>query len=133
MGKEEEAKLGLDQFTRKMFVKWHPPLWSWNANPSWTVRISLISGSSKCNSNEELLTDTIAEAGIYEYAIYTDGCAESGLTNGGSAAIATTGHASEPTLVHSSSRKGNEWTSSLETEVTAALQLATEWLADKGD
>ena len=24
MGKEDEAKLGLDQLTREMFVKWHP-------------------------------------------------------------------------------------------------------------
>ena len=67
-----------------------------------------------------------------EYTIYTDGSAESGLTNGGIAAIATTGQASEPTLVHSSSRKENKWTSSFETEVMA-LQLATEWLAEQGD
>ena len=64
-----------------------------NASPSWTVRISLIGGSNKRNSNKELLTDAIniiAEAGSYEYAIYTVGCAESDLTNVGSAAIATT-------------------------------------------
>ena len=65
------------------------------------------------------------------YTIYTDESAEISLSNGGSAAIATTGPASEPTLVHSSSRKGSEWTSSFETEVMA-LQLATEWLADQG-
>ena len=99
------------------------------------MRLSLIAGSNKRNSIKELRTDainTIAEAGIYEYAIYTDGLAESGLTNGGSAAIATTGPASEPTLVHSSSKKGNKLTSSFETEVMA-LQLATEWLAEQGD
>ena len=28
MGKEEEVKLGLDQVSREMFVKWHPPPWS---------------------------------------------------------------------------------------------------------
>ena len=108
MGKKEEAKLGLDQLTREMFVNWHPPPWSWNASPLWTVRLSLIGGSNKRNSIKELQTDainTIVEAGIYEYAIYTDGSAESGLTNGGSASIATTGPASETTLVHSSSRE----------------------------
>ena len=118
-----------------MFVKWHPPPWSWNASPLWTVRLSLIGGSNKRNSIKELQTDainTIAEAGIYEYAIYTDGSAETGLINGGNAAIATTGPASEPTLIHSSSRKRNKLTSSFETEVMA-LQLATEWLAEQGD
>ena len=135
MGKEEEVKLGLDQVSREMFVKWHPPHWSWNANPSWTVRISLSGGSSKRHSDKELLIDainTITEVGTYEYAIYTDGSAERGFRNGGSAAIATTGPASEPTIVHSSSRKGNSLTSSLETEVMALL-LATEWLADQGE
>ena len=97
MGKEEEAKLGLDQLTREIFVKWHPPPWSLNASPLWTVRLSLIGGS-----------------------------------NGGSAAIATTGPVSEPTLVHSYSRKGNKLTSSFETEVMA-LHLSTEWLAEQGD
>ena len=128
MGKEEEAKLDLDQLTREMFVKWHPLSWSWNASPSWTVQLPLISGSSKRNSIKELLTDainTIAEAGIYDYAIYMDGSAESVLINGGSAAFAITGPASKPILVHSSSRKWNTWTSSFETEVMA-LQLATE-------
>ena len=50
MGKEEEAQLGLDQLTREMFVKWHPPPWSWNASPLWTVRLSLMGGSSKRNN-----------------------------------------------------------------------------------
>ena len=119
MGKEEEVKLGLDQVSREMFVKWHPPPWSWNANPSWTVRISLSGGSSKRHSDKELLIDAInTEVGTYVY--------------GGSAAIATTGPASEPTIVHSSSRKGNSLTSSFETEVMALL-LATEWLADQGE
>ena len=133
MGKEEEVKLGFDQVSREMFVKWHPPPWSWNANPSWTVRISLSGGSSKRHSDKELLIDainTITEVGTHEYAIYTDGSAERGFKNGGSAAIATTGPASEPTIVHSSSRKGNSLTSSFETEVMALL-LATEWLADQ--
>ena len=76
--------------------------------------------------------NTIAEAAIYEYAIYTDVSADGGLTNGGSAPIATMGPASEPTLVHSSSRKENKWTLSFEMEVMA-LQLVTEWLADQGD
>ena len=135
MGKEKEVKLGLDQVSREMFVKWHPPPWSRNANPSWTVRISLSGGSSKRHSDKELLIyviNTIKEVGNYEYAIYTDGSAERGFRNGGSAAIATTGPASEPTIVHSSSRKGNSLISSFETEVMALL-LATEWLADQGE
>ena len=90
MGKEEEVKLGLDQVSREMFVKWHPPPWSWNANPSWKVRISLSGGSSKRHSDKELLIDainTITEVGTYEYAIYTDGSSERGFRNGGSAAF----------------------------------------------
>ena len=134
MGKEEEVKLVLDQVSREMFVKWHPPPWSCDANPSWTVPTSLSGVSSKRHSDKELLIDainTITEVGTYEYAIYTDGLAERGFRNAGSSAIATTGPASEPTIVHSSSRKGNSLTSSFEMEVMALL-LATEWLADQG-
>ena len=63
--------------------------------------------------------------------MYTDGSAHGGITNGGSASLvpqvvqrATRLSSTRPTAV----AKGNKWTSSYETEVTALL-LAVEWLA----
>ena len=85
------------------------------------------------NNNIALLADaitTIGAAGVADYTIYTDGSAQGGVSNGGSAAIVTTGAASNPTRVHTSFCTGCRWTCSYDTEV-AALILATEWILRK--
>ena len=104
--------------------------WKWDSSPLWSVRTSLVCGSSKMNSVAELLADAIRsinDAGTLELTIYTDGSAVGGIAFGGSAAIVTEGPPMNPTLIDSVSNKGNRWTSSYETEV-AALLLATDYL-----
>ena len=130
MGKAECEELGLDEIPRELFQKWHLPPWKWDSSPLWSVRTSLVGGSSKMNSVAELLADAIQsinDAGTRELTIYTDGSAVGGIAFGGSAAIVTEGPPTNPTLIDSVSKKGNRWTSSYETEV-AALLLATEYL-----
>ena len=130
MGKAECEELGLDEIPRELFQKWHLPPWKWDSSPLWSVRTSLVCGSSKMNSVAELLADAIRsinDAGTLELTIYTDGSAVGGIAFGCSAAIVTEGPPTNPTLIDSVSNKGNRWTSSYETEV-AALLLATEYL-----
>ena len=65
--------------------------------------------------------NTIAAAGEAEITIYTDGSAENGYKNGGSAAVVTSGPANDPVKITSITRKGRRLTSSYEKEVTAML------------
>ena len=119
------------EYSREMFVKWFPPPWSWDPAPAWIVRTSLSGGSTKRSNQASLLADaisTIDNAEHHEYVVYTDCSAHGGITNGGSSSIATRGPAGNPSLVDTAVAKGNRWTSSYETEVTALL-LAVEWLA----
>ena len=131
MSKAECEDIGLDEYSREMFVKWFPPPWSWDPAPAWIVRTSLSGGSTKRSNQASLLADaisTIDNAEHHEYVVYTDCSAHGGITNGGSSSIATRGPAGNPSLVDTAVAKGNRWTSSYETEVTALL-LAVEWLA----
>ena len=130
MGKDECVKLGLDEYPREELSINHLPGWKWIVNSSWSIRTTLIGSSNKSHCNTALLADaitTIGAAGVADYTIYTDGSAQGGVSNGGSAAIVTTGAASNPTRVHTSSCTGCRWTCSYDTEV-AALILATEWI-----
>ena len=130
MGKAECEEVGLDEIPREIFQKWHLPQWKWDNSPLWSVRTSLVCGSSKKNSIVELLADAIRsinDAGTLELTIYTDGSEVGGIAFGGSAAIVTEGPPKNPTLIDYVSKKGNRWTSSYETEVDALL-LSTEFL-----
>ena len=130
MGKDECAKLGLDEYPREELSIKHLPGWKWIVNSPWSIRTTLIGSSKKSHCNKALLADaitTIGAAGVADYTIYTDGSAQGGVSNGGSAAIVTTGAASNPTRVHISSCTGCRWTCSYDTEV-ATLILATEWI-----
>ena len=130
MGKDECAKLGLDEYPREELSINHLPGWKWIVNSPWSIRTTLIGSSKKSHCNKALLADaitTIGAAGVADYTIYTEGSAQGGVSNGGSAAVVTTGAASNPTRVHTSSCTGCRWTCSYDTEV-AALILATEWI-----
>ena len=99
------------------------------------VDTRLNGGSDKSCDQRTLLTDTvdtIAAAGEAEITIYTDGSAESGYKNGGSAAVVTSGPATDPVKITSISRKGRRLTSSYEKEVTAML-LAVSWIKNRED
>ena len=134
MGKAECEGVGLDEIPRELFQKWHLPPCKWDTSPLWSVRTSLVCGSSKNNSAVELLANAIRsinDAGSLEMIIYTDGSAVGGIAFVGSAAIVTEGPPNNSLLIplpHDPvSKKGNRWTSSYETEV-AALLMATEFL-----
>ena len=131
MSKAECEDIGLDESSREMFMKWFPPPWSWDPATAWIVRTSLSGGTMKRSNQASLLADaisTIDNTEHHEYVVYTDGSAHGGITNGSSASIVTRGPAGNPSLVDTAVAKGNRWTSSYETEVTALL-LAVEWLA----
>ena len=90
MGKAECEEVGLDEIPRELFQKWHLPPWKWDTSPLWSVRTSLVCGSSKKNSVVEILADAIRsinDAGTLELTIYTDGSAVGGIAFGGSTAI----------------------------------------------
>ena len=122
MGKNECAKLELSIN--------HLPGWKWIVNSPWSIRTTLIGSSKKSHYNKSILEDaitTIGATGVADYTIYTDGSVQGGVSNGGSAAVITTGAASNPSRVHTSSCTGCRLTCSYDTEV-AALILATEWI-----
>ena len=63
-----------------------------------------------------------------ELVAYTDGSCKAGTTDGGAAAVLTTGSAALPTEIETLKAKGRKFTSSYEEE-KAAMILAAEWLA----
>ena len=126
----ECARIGLDQLPRERFAPKKTPPWNWDRYPKWTVNTRLNGGRDKSCDQITLLTDTvdtIAAAGEVEITIYTDGSAESGYKNGGSAAVVTSGPATDPVKITSITRKGRSFTSSYETGVKAML-LAVGWI-----
>ena len=128
MSKDECTKLGLDEYPREELSINQLPGWKWIVHSPWSIRTTLIGSCKKTQGSNALLADsitTIGAAGEADYTIYTDGSAQGGISNGGSAAVITTGAASNPCRIHSSSCKGCRWTCSYDTEV-AALILATE-------
>ena len=122
----------LNTLPRQILTPPKPPPWTWDADPTWKVITVLKGGSGKSSNKDTLLHDTIdtlSSSATPDIIIYTDGSAKSGIANGGSAAIITTGPASNPTRISSISETGRRWTSSYETEVSA-LNLAVKWLQD---
>ena len=87
-------------------------------------------GSDKSCDKRTLLADTIAAAVEAEITIYTDGSAEIGCKNGGSAAVVTLDPATDPVKITSITRKGRRLTSSFETEMTAMI-LAVVWIKNR--
>ena len=133
LAQAECARIGLDQLPRERFAPKKAPPWNWDREPTWTVDTRLNGGSDKSCDQRTLLTDTvdtIAAAGEVEITIYTDGSAERGYKNGGSAAVVTSGPATDPVKITSITRKGRRLTSSYETEVTAML-LAVGWIKNR--
>ena len=64
-----------------------------------------------------------------DFIIYTDGSADGGLWNGGSAAIVTTGDPEAPRVESTIMAKGGTITCSTEEEVEA-MKLARKWIAE---
>ena len=76
MGKDECAKLGLDEYPREELSINHLPGWKWIVNSPWSIRTTLIGSSNKSHCNKALLVDaitTIGAAGVADYTIYTEG------------------------------------------------------------
>ena len=74
--------------------------------------------------------NTIEAVREAEITIYTDGSAERGYKNGGSAAVVTSGPATDSVKITSITRKERRITSSYKTEVTAML-LAVGWIKNR--
>ena len=129
----ECARIGLDQLPRERFTPKKAPPWNWDSYSTWTVNTRLNGGSDKSCDQRTLLTDTvdtIAAAGEAEITIYTEGSAESGYKNGGSAAVVTSCPATDPVKITFITYNGRHLTSSYETEVTAML-LAVGWIKNR--
>ena len=65
------------------------------------------------------------------YNIYTDGSAKAGTSNGGAAAVVTSGDPESPTVVATLLQKGALLTCSYEEELQA-MQMAADWLVSLG-
>ena len=63
-----------------------------------------------------------------ELVTYTDGSCKAGTTDGGAAAVFTTGPAAQPAVLETLREKGRKFTSSYEEE-KAAMTIAAKWLA----
>ena len=128
------SSTGLDSIPREPFKDWHPPPWTLDIHPLWTICSTLVGGTPKSSSPKALLADainSIEKAGNFAISIYTDGSADRGNAFGGSAAVITEGPAINPTHIAISTKKGGRWTSSFEMELTA-LSLAVDFLATTG-
>ena len=126
---------GLSSFERDTMALSPVPPWTQRSNPHWSVATRLLNGSTKTTDQAELkkdATDTINALHHPDVIIYTDGSAQGGCEFGGSAAVFTTGTATDPLLLDERCSKGRRWTSSFETEVTA-INLAIQWLEDQSD
>ena len=132
--KRECDDLGISDFERKPFPGPGSPPWLCLNNSRVSIHTGLANNSKKNSSHVTLLEDAISSISMHgptKFTIYTDGAADAGIKNGGSAAIITTGGPSNPTLIKTLSCKGSRWTSSYETEVTALL-LAANWIKQEG-
>ena len=84
-----------------------------------------------CASNDALQTATLnnIKEENADITIYTDGSAEAGLWNGGSAAVVTTGEPENPEVLNTLRAKGSSITCSTEEEVEG-MKLARTWIAE---
>ena len=57
MGKDEYAKLGLEEYPREELSINHLPGWKWIVNLPWSIRTTLIGSSKKSHCNKALLAD----------------------------------------------------------------------------
>ena len=134
VAKETCSSLGLNENGRKPITCKVTPPWFWDRRSKLIVNTSLIGNSNKMDNKQIQLSDaikTIEANGKPAFIIYTDGSAEGGLRNGGSAAVITSGSPSNPNLIATIKAKGSKLTYSYETEVTALL-LAAKWIEGQG-
>ena len=112
---------------------WNMPApWHLRTKGNWSVNIELDGGSSKEDIKEVVLRDAIntIDRISCDYVVYTDGSAQGGVNDGGSAAVVTEGKACNPQILAIKRKKGPVRTSSFEAEVSA-LDLALDWLEEE--
>ena len=120
-GKDIVSTLPLQGKARRPIPVTFVQPWSTNA-PNWKV-----------TSNQSIKHDIAAIKNAIEsldanVVVYTDGSCAGGTSNGGAAAVVTTGTAEEPVRVEVCQAKGDEHTSSYGEE-ERALRLGIEWTA----
>jgi ribonuclease HI len=107
-----------------------PPPWTVSTRRRWSVQRFLDGGSGKATELDALCADAVStvrrKGQGSRWTIYTDGSAVGGISDGGSAAVATSGDALNPLVLQIRRRRGALRTNSYETEV-AALSLALDW------
>ena len=84
--------------------------------------------TSESNPVVEQVITFLDSYGI-DTTIYTDGSCSEGTTNGGSAAVITTGSARNPVELETIQKRGGTYTSSFQEEMDA-LWLALEWMTE---
>ena len=77
--------------------------------------------------NLRTLTFQVIDNYKAELITYTDGSCREGTTDGGAAAVFTTGPAASPLVIETLSERGRKFTSSYEEE-KAAMMIAAEWM-----
>ena len=101
--------------------------WS-EAKCNWSVNTTLEGNNRIEPARASELALKLINQGDQHYTIYTDGSASEGTSDGGSAAVITTGAADNPNAFHKIRTKGRELTSSYEEEKEAMLAAAM-WVA----
>ena len=112
---------------REWLMSGTPP---WLRSNSWAAYTHLLGGSARLDSSERKFADAMdtlrSLRGPFDFTIYTDGSAESGMHSGGCAAVITTGDFESPVVLDTLHRRGPVHTSSFEMEASA-LEMALEW------
>ena len=118
---------------RKPIRHFTTPPWA-TSIPSVTVHNNLADVIGRNASAEDLKSKSleVIRSATADIVIYTDGSADAGTRNGGSAMVATRGDPAGPTIITTMKKRGSQLTCSYEEEVEAML-LALNWIADNNN
>jgi len=100
----------------------------WETDSGCTLHSTLVVECKRTEDAEkrkDATKRTIEARGQHQYTIYTDGSAEEGVKNGGSASVITR----EGEVIHTIKRPAGWWCSSYTAELTA-LEAAADWIAE---
>jgi ribonuclease HI len=117
---------GLEQRKPLQYYAFPP----WLHTPNLEVHITLPGISGRDDEEDKKIDAAMTRIRALDpdITIYTDGSADAGTVNGGSAMVVTTGEGAHPMIEVVTERKGAEFTCSYEEEVDA-MEAAAEWIA----
>ena len=123
------SKLPATSNNRKPTNYYHSP--SWTRDDSVTVFADVPNMTGKSDTAENKLNASIRRIRELQsvYTIYSDGSADGGSTDGGAAAVVTTGDPLTPTTIKTIVQRVRAHTSSYKKEVEATT-MTVQWIRD---